>query len=134
MAIGGTAQPKPPRGTAKFERQQRRKDLVSDLDKLKAECKALDHYKCRLPHCPFCAQVKGMQPQSAHVTQAMGIGGDPTLIRSHLDMLMTLDPLAHGAQERGEVAIVPLTEKGTRGPCEFYLVHDVWDPETGRYS
>lgn len=123
---------KPVKGTATIERRERRKSVVAKEDEFKAEVRKRDK-KCRLPHCPYCKRYKDLVPQAAHVIQAKGHGGDPTLIRSQPNQMMLLDPLAHGAQERHEFDVEPLTTDGTNGICAFYLCEDVYDQATGDF-
>lgn len=135
MAVHYHPQPKPVKGTQAMDRRDRRKGIVKAEDTNKEAARIRDGRRCRMPHCPICRQYRTLVPQVAHVFQAKGMGGDPTLVRSQVGLLMVLDPVIHGMQERGEVDIVPLhAELGTAGPCEFYLVEDVYDPETSAYS
>lgn len=126
---------KPKKGTALIERKERRRDRRASEEANKAEARKRDG-KCRLPHCPYCKEFGKTlgAPHVAHVIKAKGIGGDPECERSTPGMLMLLDPLAHAAQEEHDWIVEPLTEHGTRGPCEFYLVEDVYNAETGVFS
>jgi hypothetical protein len=126
--------PRPVKGASRLKTAETRRDTKRDLDKNKAESKVRDQRRCRLPHCPWCKEIKGMVNQSAHVIQAAGMGGDSTLIRSQVNQLLTMCPPSHAAQERGEIDVVPLTDQGTNEACAFYLVRDVYDKDTGRYS
>ncbi len=127
---------KPAKGTALMDRQERRRSRASREDAAKQEARKRDSSRCRLPHCPYCKEYghRNLVPQVAHVIAAKGHGGDPEGIRSTADKLMVLDPLAHAAQERHEWDVVPLTGTGTNGLCEFYLIEDVYDPQTGNFS
>lgn len=126
-------QPKPAKGTYLIERKERRKAVVKEEEANKAIVRSRDK-KCRFPYCPNCRRYKGLINQVAHVVQPKGQGGDPSGIRSTPDRMMYLDPITHAAQERHEIDVVPLTALGTNGICEFYLVEDVFDHETGTFS
>jgi hypothetical protein len=130
---GRCAKPKPARGTAKLERQMNRADIDKQEDKNKAVAKKRDG-KCRLPFCPWCAVFEKQVHAGAHVLHAKGMGGDPSLSVSQPEHLMRLCHLSHMAQENHDWAVEPLTDRGTDGPCEFYIMHDVFDRETGNFS
>lgn len=126
-------QPKPAKGAAAMERKERRRGVEDAEEANKAEVRKRDK-KCRLPHCPYCKRYKGLTLHCAHVIAAKGYGGDSTLIRSQPNQMMQLCSLAHGAQEQHVWDVVPLTDRGTDEICDFYLVEDVYDPETSAYS
>lgn len=119
---------KPAKGTALMERRQRRKDTKAAEDHEKDLVRARDK-RCRWPHCANCKQ---WQPrlEVAHLT-AKGMGGDPAMVRTSADRMILLDWLTHQAgtsslEQHGKW-IVPLTDRGTDGPCEFWQ-----DDEQGR--
>lgn len=124
---------KPKKGTALMERKERRRDRRASEEKNKAIARKRD-WKCRLPHCPYCQEFGKTQGalQVAHVIHAKGSGGDPEGIRSPHNLLMLLCPLAHAAQEAHDWVVDPLTDKGTDGPCAFWLVEDVMNVNSGR--
>lgn len=128
---------KPPKGTHLIERRTRtrtRKATVEDQKEIARKRDAVCPNRCRLPHCPYCKLVANVVSQVAHVKQAMGIGGDPKGVRSDASGLMLLCPLAHAAQENHDWTYEPLTDAGTAGPCEFYVLEDVYDRVTGEFS
>lgn len=129
----GKAQPKPQKGADRLDRAETRRGIVTGERKNKNIARSRDK-KCRFPHCPWCREIKAMVPQAAHVFHAKGIGGDPTLVRSQPEDLMLLCPPSHGAQERGEIDVEAMTTAGSDDVCAFYVVRDVYDRETGRYS
>lgn len=119
MGRGGMACPKPSRGTSLIESRERRKAVVAFEEGEKDRVRARDK-RCRWPQCENC---KRYQPrlEVAHV-RAKGQGGDHGT-RSSADQMILLDFLTHQGDdglERHQREIVPLTEKGTRGPCEFW--------------
>ena len=120
MGSGGVACPKPQKGSALRERKERRKEIVAAEDANKAEVRRRDG-RCRWPFCAYCRRYKDLALQVAHVVEAKGIGGDPMLVRSKVEDMMLLDPLTHAEQERHERDVVPLTDRGTSGPCEFWV-------------
>jgi hypothetical protein len=120
--------PKPAKGSALIERKERRKDIEARED---AEKNAVRHDdgRCRWPHCENCRRYKP-RLEVAHLN-AKGFGGDHGL-RSDRTQMILLDYLTHqggdGLEQHGR-RIVPLTERGTRGPCEFWRN----DPRDGWY-
>lgn len=130
--MGRCAQPKPERGSAKLARQTSRGDVEKKIDANGRIAKKRDG-KCRLPFCPWCAAFKEQVNDAAHVIAAKGMGGDPSLDVSQPEDLMRLCRLSHRSQEKHEWGVQPLTTAGTNGLCEFYLVLDVYDPETSAY-
>jgi hypothetical protein len=106
--------PKPVKGTATRERRQKvDKHHRSEQDEMTAT-KKLDGYKCRRPGC----KNKTMAVQCAHL-EHRGPGGNPDGSRTKRHKLITLCIEHHSMFDRHDMAITPLTEKGTRGPCEF---------------
>lgn len=130
-AVGPIA--KPMKGADKLERQESRAEIDKKEEKNKAIAKKKDG-KCRLPFCPWCAAFDNQVHDGAHVLGAKGMGGDPSLEVSQPEHLMRLCRLSHASQEKHEWAVEPLTELGTRGVCEFYIVQDVYDLETQKFT
>jgi len=110
---------KPTRGSFLIERKGRSKDRVAAEDAQKALVRKRDG-RCRYPHCPVCRAHKKLRLEVAHVLQAKGMSGDRTLERSAADRMMLLDVFTHGRQEQHLIEIVPLTDRGTAGACEFW--------------
>ncbi len=118
-------QPKP--GPAIFERRLRKAKRATVEDDVKAEVKRLDGHKSRWPHAEF----PKYRLEAAHLAAA-GMGGDPKSARMTPENLITLDWLSHrgpNSLHSGDKRIVPLTNAGTRGPCEFQQRH----PKTGKW-
>lgn len=111
---------KPARGSGLVARKERRHERIAREDDAKDDCRRLDRYRCRYPHCPYCRRYKDLIPQAAHVIQAKGMSGDRTGQRSTVDKLMLFCPPIHGLQEQHLIDVRPLTAHGTRGPCEFW--------------
>lgn len=110
---------KPPKGEFLLERKDKRKEIEAGEDEQKAIVRFRDG-RCRWPHCEVCRRYKTLVLQVSHVVRAKGMSGDRTLERSQADQMMLLDPITHAAQERHEKDVVPLTDEGTKGPCEFW--------------
>lgn len=136
----GEAHFKDPLDTADLQKKERRRDTAREAKREADKARKRDQQAvpkrrgCRMPHCPVCAEYRDLVPQAAHVFEAKGIGGDPTNERSTADLLMLLCPPIHAMQERGEIDVEPLSPLNADGPCAFYLVNDVYDSQTGRYS
>lgn len=103
-------------------RHERRKARQLDERTAKAEAKAADGGRCRWPFCD--CRHKKLSVEMAHV-EAKGMGGTPDGRRNDPRNLITLDIEAHRtgikSLHSGDRKIVPLTEDGTRGPCEFWM-------------
>jgi hypothetical protein len=94
----------------------------AEEDRLKRESKKRDRYTCRWPHC--VCRTERYPLESAHWARHKGSGGDPKLIRTTLDGLVTLCFLRHqGAVSlhSGDLKIEPLTDRGASGPCAFFV-------------
>lgn len=120
--------PKPSKGSYLIERKERRKSVEAHEDAEKDAVRAADGY-CRWPHCEHCRRYKP-RLEVAHL-DAKGFGGDHGT-RSDRTQMILLDYLTHqgsdGLEQHGR-RIVPLTDRGTRGPCEFWRK----DPSAGWY-
>lgn len=114
-----TAFPKPAKGSALIARKARRMELDEYEDARKAVVRLRDRV-CRWPKCERCRRFKKLRLEVAHVVQAKGMSGDRTGERSQADRMMLLDWITHAEQERHEKDVVPLTDAGTAGPCEFW--------------
>lgn len=108
---------KPHRGAYRDERkaiQRARKDAeAATMRAVKAE----DGHICRVPGC------KSRQVEVAH-EHHRGMGGNKTLDRTVPSRLITLCVAHHDMYDRvrrPDLDIVPLTERGLRGPCEYLL-------------
>ena len=123
-----TAIPKPPKGSDLIRRRKIAK-TIRDYEKEQKQIVRLRDRRCRWPHCENCRVYKP-RLEVAHLT-AKGSGGDHGT-RSAADRMVLLDHLTHqgaGGLERHERKIVPLTDRGTFGPCEFWK----WETGTGWY-
>ena len=122
MARGGTAQPKPARGSGRKAIGSKRRLVEAEERRLKAESKALDGFKCRVPRCPFRVAPDALH--SAHRVHK-GIGGDPSGTRTLAADLVTLCPIHH-EQFDGKIGGKKLDIRYLnptlrfRGPCAFY--------------
>jgi hypothetical protein len=119
---------KEPKGAGLIRRRETKKARVLAEDKEKDKVRARDR-QCRWPHCENCRAYKP-RLEVAHLT-AKGMGGDPNGDVTTADQMILLDFLTHQSgplslEQHGR-RIVPLTDKGTYGPCEFWQT----DLETG---
>jgi hypothetical protein len=111
--------PKPAKGSSLIDRKERRKAIEAAEEREKDAVRA-DDRRCRWPQCENCRRYKP-RLEVAHL-EAKGYGGDHGT-RSDRTQMVLLDYLTHqgadGLEQHGR-RIVPLTERGTRGPCEFW--------------
>lgn len=111
---------KPPKGTSLIESRERRKATVAAEEREKDKVRRRDRV-CRWPNCENCKAYKP-RLEVAHL-EAKGMGGDHGTV-STADQMMLLDFLTHqggksSLEQHGRM-IVPLTDAGTDGPCEFW--------------
>jgi hypothetical protein len=90
-----TASPKPARGTARAERDEKRRQIKAHEVREKAACRARDGDRCRWPGCGEKTRI-----ESAHLADK-GMGGD------------------HGRRTRRDL-LVRLCEGHHRGPCSLH--------------
>lgn len=116
---------KPEKGSGLIDRKTRRKAIVAAEDSEKDKVRRRDRF-CRWPHCANC---KKFEPrlEVAHL-EAKGMGGDHGTV-STADQMMLLDYLTHqggltSLEQHGR-KIEPLTERGTNGPCSFWIADGV---------
>src|SRR5574341_582039 len=116
-----TACPKPTQPLT-LERHARKLSRKAADASVKAAAKARDGYRCRWPHCEYRAVRQPLD--AAHITQAAGMGGDPKLLRTQRQDLMAICRLHHRtgylSLHNGGLAIEPMTDAGTDGPCNFW--------------
>ena len=105
-------------------REAKRKRSLERTAKRKAAkvtARSLDGGRCRWPHCE--CRTLGLSLESAHL-KALGMGGNPDSSRDDPRNLITLCIETHRtgrlSLHKGTRKIVPLTDEGTRGPCEFW--------------
>lgn len=106
-------------------RIKRRNGRRSALQAIKTELRVRDGIGCRWPGCEFWKQ--GYRVDAAHVIQHAGHGGDPSLIRSQRHQLARICVRHHQGPfslHSGDLKVVPLTDRGTDGPCEFHVRND----------
>lgn len=102
----------------KVERTQKKAAIRTNEKSEKAKVRCRDK-RCRWPNC-VCRSMR-LRPEVAHV-KAKGIGGDHGA-RSTADNMLLLCWLMHrgsSSLHSGDKKIVPLTDVGTNGPCEFW--------------
>lgn len=116
--------PKPMRGDAMLARRARRAELT------KHEAAEMDAAKkrdrgCRWPGCPFVRM--NLTLHAAHLVHR-GMGGNPAGDRTTRAGLITFCSRHHGMFDRVDIDVLPRTERGTDGPCDYYVT----SPHTGR--
>jgi hypothetical protein len=119
VGAGGQACPKFSGPTLREERRERKATRLSQEKAAKAEAKRLDGGRCRWPHC-VCKGKEGTE--RAHLT-AKGMGGTPDGSRNDPRNLISICHDIHRGPRSlhsGDRKIVPLTDDGARGPCEFW--------------
>lgn len=113
-------QPKPKRGTALLEREARTATRKAAEDKIIAEAKALDGYRCRWPEAHKCRG--GLE--GSHVFRHRGIGGNPAGDRTTVESILSVCAWIHrrGPEtiDGGDLKVEAETAQGTRGPCSFW--------------
>jgi hypothetical protein len=110
---------KPAKGSGLIDRREKRREIELHEEREKDAVRS-DDKRCRWPHCENCRTYKP-RLEVAHL-DAKGFGGDHGL-RSDRTQMILLDYLTHqgadGLEQHGR-RIVTLTDRGTRGPCEFW--------------
>jgi hypothetical protein len=118
---------KPAKGSSLIAGRERRKAARAFEDAQKDIVRAEDK-RCRWPNCENCRRFKPRLEVAHRI--AKGIGGDHG-VRSTADQMILVDYLTHqgpnGIEQHGK-RVDPLTDRGTRGPCEFWArdVNDQW--------
>lgn len=117
------ALPKPAKGTATKERRKKAR-ARKGIESANMIAVRNEDQVCRFPFC--ACRHEPFAPTSilevAHLYHR-GMGGDPSGARSTPDKLILLCRGKHQelpvSLHKGTLKIVPLTDKGTRGPCRF---------------
>jgi hypothetical protein len=122
------AQPKPPRGAYKAERDATKRELKGFEDDEKQKARVRDMGACRGCRWPHCRHRKDARALEVAHMRAKGMGGDHGTV-SHASQLILLcywhhqaDPQEghpEGSIERHTLRIEPLTDAGTNGPVKF---------------
>lgn len=118
---------KPAKGTARAKRVEKRVKVETKESSEKTKVRLRDGYTCRWPHCD-CRQRRD-RIEVAHLDDK-GMGGDHGT-RSHASQMITLCLARHQGKpslHSGDLKVVPLTDEGTKGPCEFWATdeNDQW--------
>jgi hypothetical protein len=106
---------KPLRGAYTLERKRKAREHKAREADIMRRVVAEDGHKCRVPRCAF----GGLRVECAHQVHR-GIGGNKAEDRTLPHLLIALCQSHHAMWDRGKLDIVPLTEQGMRGPCEFH--------------
>lgn len=120
----GNASAKPAKGTALLERRASRRAIELAERLAKEQVRRRDK-TCRWPRCE-CRALKHIRLEVAHLDDK-GMGGDHGE-RTHVEQMILLCFLKHqGATSlhSGDARIVPQTDQGTSGPCDFLLRNDL---------
>lgn len=102
-----------------IERRQKRRDRKAHELDVKAEVRQRDGVGCRWPRCEFATTNQTID--AAHI-EAAGMGGDPKSIRMRRNNLIRICRSHHRGPvslHSGDLKIVPQTDQGTDGPCDF---------------
>ncbi|NDB75222.1 MAG: hypothetical protein EB141_06190 [Verrucomicrobia bacterium] len=103
-------------------RERRRNARRIGIQNVKTELRVRDGIGCRWPGCEFWK--RGYAVHGVHL-EDMGMGGDPKLIRTQRSSMIRLCIKHHGPGpytiHSKDLRVVPLTPKGTDGPCEFQV-------------
>lgn len=102
-------------------RMKRRNARKNAIQSVKTELRVRDGIGCRWPGCEFWRQ--GYRVEGVHL-EDMGMGGDKKLERSQRHKMIRLCIRHHQGPfsiHSKDLRVVPLTDKGTDGPCEFQV-------------
>lgn len=103
-------------------REKRRNARKAGVPHVKTELRVRDGIGCRWPGCEFWK--RGYAVHGVHL-EDMGMGGDPKLIRTQRNTMIRLCAKHHGPGpftiHSKDLRVIPLTDKGTDGPCEFQV-------------
>ena len=107
--------------SVQIERRDKRRDRTASEREIKAAVKRRDSHRCRWPRCEYHTIPQVID--CAHL-QAAGMGGDPRMLRMTEDNLIAICRLHHRkapiSLHSGDLKIVPLTDAGANGRCEFW--------------
>lgn len=106
--------PKPLRGAYAAERKAKQRQHKDAERSIMSAVKAEDGHRCRYPRC-----TEG-PIECAHMRHR-GMGGNRALDRTVPDGLISLCRRHHALLDRGDLEIIPLTNRQWRGPCAYYL-------------
>jgi hypothetical protein len=120
------AKPKPRKGDYALSRSQRRKAHKAREQKIMRWAKQVrDGNKCRVPRCGY----KDLPIDCCHLRHR-GAGGNPREDRTTSAGLVALCRRHHGALDRGDLEIEPLTPAGMDNIVAWYER----DQETGKLN
>lgn len=103
--------PKPARGTARAQRDEKRHHRLAHEQREKAAVRARDGNVCRWPGC-----LERTRLECAHVV-SKSLGGSSD--RSNMIRLCEGHHRGPCSLHSGDLRVEPLTEAGTDGPCLF---------------
>lgn len=119
MGQGGIAVPKLKDGVPyRLVRKAAKDKTAREDDATKAAARRRDSHRCRWPRCEYRRVSQPIDP--AHVFQAKGMGGDPTLVRSERKHYLLLCRMHHDAQEKHDLEVKALTPDLADGACAFF--------------
>jgi hypothetical protein len=109
-----------------MERRKKRNKLRNAEDAIKQEVRRRDGHRCRYPGCPMLFSSLFGRLEVAHLNDK-GMGGDKRLIRTRRDRMILLCFGHHQGPRSlhsGDLRIDPETQKGTDGPCAFWMADE----------
>lgn len=121
---GSKASPKPQRIIDKVRNHIRRRQTVSDEQRIMQAVRREDRY-CRFPLC-CCGKMK-LKLEVAHAGDDghRGMGGNSSLSRTTPENLILLCRPRHRAHQfsidKHTLRIEPVTDRGLRGPVEWWI-------------
>lgn len=111
------APPKPAKGSYLTEARMRRAKRVAAEQREMRQAKRRDGDKCRVPRCAYRSLKLPIDP--CHFIHR-GMGGNPKGDRTTRETVISLCRMHHGAYDRGDLEIEPLTSDGADKACAFY--------------
>lgn len=111
-------------------RRVARKAQVAKEQKAMQAALKRDERKCRKPRCTEAKRLD-LPIDPCHMKDKhRGMGGNPAGDRTQRQLIISLCRIDHGAYDRGDLWIEPLTADDFDGPCEFHEKH----LETGKFQ
>jgi len=123
------------RGSVAQRRHKKALAIVRAKRVVKADVRALDGNRCRVPGCQVPPDTFWGRIDIAHY-RAEGSGGDPVLARTTPENLIAICHFSHVGPRglhSGLLKMIPTTAAGTRGPVAFYVLEKA-QQEAGRWT
>ncbi len=114
---------KDPKGTATKARRARSRKAHAAESAIMQESVRLQGGVCRWPGCD--CRRRGLRIDPAHQRDRhRGIGGNPAGDRTTLDTIMAFCRERHRQYDASQIDYEARTDKGTLGPCDFFVLKD----------